>query len=193
MEENTTKVEGTTESGKAEETKTEETKTESIEELKKQIADLARMNEKLKQANTKASSEAAKFKKDLQAKMTDDEKALESQKALQEELETLKREKAIATDKAKLLSVGFGEDDANDFAESLSENDKDKLFNSLKNFIESHDKEVAAERVSKMPNPKSGQKQETAKDYDLNTMSYADIKALKDKNPSLYNELMNKK
>lgn len=73
--------------------------------------DLRKENDKLKKALDKSNSEAAESKRKLQEKQTAEEKAKEEQeqatKALQEELATLRKEKALSDNKAKLLAVGY--------------------------------------------------------------------------------------
>ena len=69
---------------------------------------------RLKAANTKASKEAAEWKRKHNALLDDDEKkqqeAAEKQQQMEQELETLRREKKESAYKAKLLSDGYDDE-----------------------------------------------------------------------------------
>lgn len=67
--------------------------------------------QKLKDAVSRANSEAAEYKKQLRAKLSDDEakqaQDAEEREAMQKELEGLRRDKAVSTYQAKFLSLGY--------------------------------------------------------------------------------------
>lgn len=86
---------------------------------------------KLKSALSKANSEASAYKKQLNDKMSEDEKAQEILKAEKEELERLRLESKINNYAKTLSVVGLEEKHLNAITESLKENDIDKLCKEL--------------------------------------------------------------
>lgn len=110
---------------------------------------------RLKDAVSRANSEAADYKKQLRAKQTDDEaKAAEDAKAreaMQQELESLRRDKAVGTYRAKFLELGYDAEAAADAAEALQAGDFDKVFAAQAVFIESAKKAAVAGSLDKQP------------------------------------------
>lgn len=115
---------------------------------------------KLKTQLSKANSEAAELKRKLQEKMSEDERkaqeAEEAQKKIMEELETLRKEKTIASYKASYLSMGYDESTAESTAKAMADGDMEKVFANQKAFLETHDKAVLAGAVKKTPAPPAG-------------------------------------
>ena len=72
----------------------------------------------------KTASELAQKKKDLQARMTEEEKAKAENEALlqqyKEEAETLKKEKTISENKAKLIAIGYDDSLATETATAMA-------------------------------------------------------------------------
>ena len=98
-------------------TTTQEQKPESTTDtasLEARIKQLESDNAKLRQANTNASADASKWKKQYQDKLSDEEKAKaerdEQDAALRTELETLRKEKNIASYKSILVANDIGID-----------------------------------------------------------------------------------
>lgn len=87
--------------------------------------------EKLRESLSKSNSEAADWKKQFRA--TQDEatrkaaEVEESTKKLQEELEELRKERAIAGYKASYLGLGYAEKDADEIAKAMQEGDTTKV------------------------------------------------------------------
>lgn len=110
---------------------------------------------RLKDAVSRANSEAADYKKQLRAKQTDDEaKAAEDAKAreaMQQELESLRRDKAVGTYRAKFLELGYDAEAAADAAKALQAGDFDKVFAAQAAFIESAKKAAVAGSLDKQP------------------------------------------
>ena len=94
----------------------EKTPTADTTELDKRIRQLEAENAKLKQSVTNASADASKWKKQLQEKMTEEEKANADREAanaaMQQELELLRNERNVANHKAQFVSIGFEEETA---------------------------------------------------------------------------------
>ncbi len=105
----------------------------------------------------KYASEAADFKKQLQAKMSDEERsskeAEEAQKKLQDEYNALLKKSTIADHTANFLALGYDKDLARSTAEALFDGDMDKVFENQKKFNEAREKQLRAELVKKDPRP----------------------------------------
>jgi len=168
----------------------------SVEDLKAQIEQLQADNAKLKQATTNASSDAAKYKKELRERQTEQERKAEEEAeekakllARLEELETASRNEK---GKAGFLSVGFSEATAKDVTDAFYKGDLDAFIPLLKSFVTEHDKAITAESVRRTPPPASGgngAKQYTKEQF--MAMSYKEMNDLYNSDPELYNTLRN--
>ena len=111
--------------------------------------------QRLKDAVSRANSEAADYKKQLRAKQTDDEakaaEAAKAQEAMQKELEGLRRDKAIGEYKAKFLGLGYDAESAETAAAALQAGEFDKVFAAQSTFIETVRKSAAAGALDKQP------------------------------------------
>lgn len=111
--------------------------------------------QKLKDAVSRANSEAADYKKQLRAKQTDDEaKAAEDARAkeeLMQELESLRKDKAIGGYRAKFLELGYDAQSASDAATALQAGEFDKVFEAQAAFVESAKKAAVAGALDKQP------------------------------------------
>ena len=94
---------------------TDPEKTEDIDSLKAELERMKIQNEKLMAAQSNASSDAAKYKKQLQERMSEQERAAEETKELIAQLkadnERMKRESEVSARTA--VYVGWGFDEAN--------------------------------------------------------------------------------
>lgn len=115
---------------------------------------------KLKTQLSKANTEAAELKRKLQEKMTEDEKRKqqeeEERQKMAEELESLRKEKTVASYKASYLSMGYDEATAEATAQAMADGDMETVFANQKTFLEAHDKAVLAGAVKKTPAPPAG-------------------------------------
>ena len=102
---------------------TEETKTVDTAQLEARIKQLESENNKLRQANTNASADASKWKKQYQDKLSEEERTKEQQSeaaaSMQKELETLRSERNVANFKAQFVSIGFEETLSQETAEAI--------------------------------------------------------------------------
>ena len=153
---------------------------------------------KYKTAASKASSEAAEYKRQLREKQTEAERAeeerKESEKKLLDELNELKRDKNVSANTANFLALGLSNDIAKASAEALVDGNTSDLFKNLKTFITEHDKARDAESLRKTPKPEGndhGGREVTQEEFDK--MTYSEVVKLKEDNPELYKKLMNKK
>ena len=88
--------------------------------------------ERLKAAVSKANSEAAELKRQLKARMSEDEQKeaerIAADAAIKAELDALRKETATSKNKAKFLGLGYDEKLAAETATALADGDMDKVF-----------------------------------------------------------------
>lgn len=88
--------------------------------------------ERLKNANSKANSEAAEWKRKHNALLTEEEQkkaeAEENNKKILEELETLRKDKTISDYTAKYIAIGYDKDLAAETAKAMADGDMAKVF-----------------------------------------------------------------
>lgn len=117
----------------------------------------------------KKASEIAQLKKELKARMTEEEKKEAERTStieeLKAELESLKKEKSIAKYKANLLSIGYDDKLAEETAIALADGEIDKVFASQKILVENLKKAAKASKVADEPNPPAGSRAEIKVDY----------------------------
>jgi predicted RNase H-like nuclease (RuvC/YqgF family) len=182
--ENTTNVETTAETSESE---------RRVKALEAEIA-------KLKQSVTNASADASKYKKEkqeienqLKSKMTEEERARAEQEAataaMQQELEMLRNERNVANHKAQLVSIGFEENLAQETAEAINAGETAKLFDGIRKFIATHDKELQAKSLMNNPVLSGGEAKKTMSREEFNKMGYTERVKLFNEDPELYKEM----
>jgi len=191
----------------AKETGSVETKVESdntgadarIKALEAQI-------DKLKNAVTNASADASKWKqtareKDdaLKARMSDEERTKQEQDeakaALLQRVTELETERNIAHYTASLAAndIGMDADNAKAVAEALNAGEIDKVFEGIRKFIIAHDKALREDAIRNNPTLPSGRTSVAVSKEDFDKMGYREMLELKNTNPELYNEYMNRR
>lgn len=134
---------------------TAEEKIKALEEL--EIEDNTAELERYKNATSKANSEAAEYKRQLKALQDKaNEGASESDKKmadLEEQIKTLQREKSITERKASFIGIGMNDDSALKAAEAFTNGDSESFFDTIKSFINEHDKTFKAELLKATPKP----------------------------------------
>ena len=170
-------------------------KTESTD-LDKRIRQLEAENAKLKQSVTNASADASKWKKQLQEKMTEEERTKAEQDAanaaMQQELELLRNERNVANHKAQFVSIGFDEDTAQEVAESfktVKPDDLTVLFAGIRKFIESHDKSIRSQNLMSNPVLNGGEAKKKMTKEEFDKMGYKERVAMLQSDPDLYHEM----
>lgn len=112
-------------------------------------------NAKLKALLSKANTEAAENKRKLNEKLTEQEKLeaerAEKEKAMQEELQTLRAEKRVSTYTNKLVEAGYDVATAKSMANSLPDGIGEDYFTSQKTFLENTKKQIEADSLKKQP------------------------------------------
>ena len=117
---------------------------------------------KMKAAFDKASSEAAGYKKQLNASKSEEElkrqESEETLKAMQEKLAEYEQREKISTAKAAFLGGGFDETTAADAANAFLTGDIEKMSAAVKKFRESIEVSTKSKLMGSNPKPESGGK-----------------------------------
>lgn len=116
--------------------------------------------QRLKNLNTKANEEAAKWKRKHNALIDDDtrkkQEADERVQAMEEEIKALRRDKTLNSYKASYAAMGYNDELAAETAEAMVDGDNDKVFECQKKFLEAHDKEITKGALKNTPRPGAG-------------------------------------
>ena len=185
MEENkntNTNTENNAVETKQTETKTTETKQTApntneptMQELKEMIMKLEAESkakdvayEKLKGHFDRVSSEASKYKKDYQAKLTDEEvkkiELEERQAEKDKEFEEMKNKLKTIEATKRYIAFGFDEKTAEICAKAETDNDMDSILKNIKSLNEANIKKKEQEWLNNGTDPKVGGNVETEKD-----------------------------
>ena len=149
---------------------------------------------KLKESVTKANAEASKYKKELSAKLSDDERKAkedaEKWEQIAKERDELLREKNISTHKAKFLENGFSAELADSSAQAIVDGDFETVFKNLGEYRKSIEKQFKAENIDNMPKPNGGSgKAPEMTQEQFDAMTYNQRVELYQKNKELYEKL----
>ena len=142
----------------------------------------------------KLASELAAKKKELNDKLSEDEKKKaqeeEERKSLEDKYNKLLRESEIAKNKAKLVGLGYDEKLADETAEAMADGKLDKVFENQKKFLEGFEKSIKAEVLKNTPDPTGdGNGGKTMTLENLRKMSQADRMKYATEHPDEYREL----
>ena len=121
-----------------------------------ELADL----EKYKDATTKATHEAAEYKKQLKTlqdqQKTGNSKADETIARLQEQVNELTRQNTIASYTAQFTALGYDPELASATAIATADGDVATVFENQRKFLEAHDKQTKADILKQTPKPGQG-------------------------------------
>lgn len=143
----------------------------------------------------KTASELAQTKKDLKARMSEEEIAKAEHEAelkkYKEQAETLQREKNIADNKAKFISLGYDDSLAGETAEALEKGDFATVFKNQQTVIENVKKIAKGEAMASTTPPagKAGEGDKTITKEQFDKMTVAEMTELYQSNPELYEKL----
>ena len=117
--------------------------------------------EKLKRLLSKANSEANSYKQQLREKQTEAERAeadrAEAERTMKEELESLRRDKAVGAYTNKCLALGFDAELAAQTANAAADGNMDVLFDEcLKAFVEATTTRIKNEVLNRQPTLSTG-------------------------------------
>ena len=142
------------------EEQTVEGKVESKPEVSPNEAALQKEIDNLKKRLSAVNSESAEYKRQLKAKMTEDERKeaerAEKEAAREAELVELRREKTVNGYKARLMEVGYDAETAKTMAEGLPSDLGDDFFAAQKAFLDNKAKEIEANLIKNQPNLSNG-------------------------------------
>ena len=109
----------------------------------------------LKEALSKANSQAAEWKRQFREKQTEQERAeaerVEREKAVEEELRGLRRDKAVSGYVAQCLALGYDKDLALRAAEAMADGDAATVLACQQDFLDNKKKELEAVALGKQP------------------------------------------
>ena len=168
--------------------------TVDLKELQARIKSLESENGKLKQSVTNASADASKWKKQYQDKLSDEEKAKqekdEATAAMQEELETLRKERNIAKISGALVANDIGMDatTATAVAEAMNAGETDKVIDGIRQFIKTHDKALREDALKNNQTLPGGSSEKTVTKEEFMNMGLSEMMAFKAEHPDLYAE-----
>lgn len=164
--------------------------------LKEMIRKLEAENGKLRQANTNASADASKWKKQYQEKLSDEERKKAEQEeqttAIKLELEALRAEKNVAKNKAQLLSIGFEDAQAEETAKAINDGETEKIFDGLRKFVAAHDKALKENAFRSNPILQGGTAGKAVTEEQFAKMGYKERLEVLENYPELYNEYTKK-
>ena len=156
-------------------------------------ADNSAEMEKLKNALSKSNSEAAKYKKELQEKMSDDEKkakeSAEEIEKLRSDYNELLKEKNISTYKSELLALGYEDKLASDTAEAMVNGDIKKVFLNQKKHQEAVAQKIRSDILKETPKPDGGNGSGTMTLDKLKAMSSEERLTFAEEHPEEYKQL----
>lgn len=168
----------------------------SIEDLKAQIERLTSDNERLKKATTNASADASKYKKELQARMSEQERKEQAdedeKRRLLERVAELEANARNSEGNTAFVGIGYSDTSAKDATEAFYKGDLPAFMKIMKTFLTDHDKSLKAEGVRNTTPPFGGgsiPKTITKEQFDK--MNYTELSELYEKDPDTYNALRN--
>lgn len=172
----------------------------TLEEIETALADIELPSdgsgdvERLRAALSKSNSEAADYKRQLRAKMTEDEaakqKEAEDREKLQSDYDALLRKITVSENKAKLLALGYDEALASETAEAMVEGESEKVFANQKKHLEAVEAKIRADILKDTPKPApggGGGTEITQEQFDA--MGYAERLKVFNETPEIYNKL----
>jgi hypothetical protein len=149
-----------------------------------------------KETFDKAASEAANYKKQMRANMTEaEQKALADAEKLADviaERDKLLAEKTIAENSSGLVAIGYDEKTAKEVATAFMNGDFSTVISAQAKFVDAQKKSVVAEKVKSTPIPPVNNGEKTLTKAEFSKMSLAEQLEVFNKTPELYNELTKK-
>lgn len=160
----------------------------------KEVARLKAEIAKHKAALDKATKEAGEYKKQLRASKSAEEQRAEEEKerqeAIQQELETLRKQSAVATISKSVMSFVGDESVSTTIAEALyGAADVDGALDALSKAWATREKKLKLE-YGKIPAPEAGDGAPQTTAADLSKMSYRERLDFKQKYPDTYKKVM---
>lgn len=157
--------------------------------------DYSSENERLKNAVSKANSEAADWKKKHNALLDEDGKkkqeAEEANKKIIEELETLRRDKTISTYTAAYLKLGYDADLAASTAKAMADGDMDTVFKNGETHKAALERKIKEDLINGTPKP-GGAGGDRKQDDDSDVAKAKELAKAKHGGDKAYEDIMSK-
>ena len=142
-----------------------EEKLKALEQYEFDLPSTTTNEDKLKQALSKANSEAAEWKRQYKEKLTEAERAeqdrAEKEKAMLDELETLRRDQTVSKLEAQYLAAGYSPELATASAKAQADGDTATVLANQLAFIEATRKDLEAKALGQQPGLSVGKPPET--------------------------------
>lgn len=168
--------------------------TKALDDLKAELAKLREENSKLMNAQSNASADASKYKKALQERMSEQERAATETKELIERLKAenaeMRKNQTMAEHTSGFLGLGFDEALARKAAEATSDGNFSALMSAMKDFIVTHDKALQADALRNTPRPGVGAVTPAITKEQFDKMTYPERVKLHDEQPEVYNQMI---
>lgn len=150
--------------------------------------------ERMKNAVSKANSEAAAWKKKHNELLGEEERKKQEQAdhlaQVEKELADLRKEKTVSEYAAKFLSMGYEESMAKETAQAMADGDTEKVFANQVKFNDALKKSAIADKLKKTPRPGVGSDGSTAMTLKkLRTLSDEEYEKFATEHPEEYKAL----
>jgi hypothetical protein len=146
-----------------------------------------------KEVLDKATSEAAKYKREMRERMSAEEiekaKAAEDMASVMAELEALRLEKAVSEYTTQFMGIGYDEALAKDTAIALQKGDMQAMFKNHAKFVQAKEKAMKAELLKGTPTPPAGDGNKALTKEDFAKMSLSEKAKFAAEHPEKYNEI----
>lgn len=187
MDENTSAAVETTETAEA---------APNVSELQAELDRLRTENGRLKNAQSNASADAAKYKKELRDRMSEQDRVAAETKDLIEQLKAdnaaLKRSQTLAEYEAGFIGQGFDKDLAKRAAEATHDQNFSDLMSVVNEFMVAHDKALAENAMRSVPRPGAGDTGVSITKEQFDNMEYAERLRVYEDAPELYKQYTGK-
>ena len=179
------------------ETTQDTTQTVDTAALQAELERLKGENAKLKNAQSNASADAAKYKRALNERMSEQERAETQNKELIEQLKAdnaaLKRAQTLAEQRAGFIGLGLDAETADKAAAATIDGEFGGLMTALKDFLTAHDRAILADTVRQTPRPGAGGTDKAITHEQFDKMGYSERMKLYNEQPEVYNTLTNRR
>lgn len=152
--------------------------------------------DRMKNAVSKANSEAAAWKKKHNDLLSEEDKKkqedAENIQKMEKELAALRKEKTVSEYTAQFISTGYSKELASETAKAMADGDMSKVFANQQKFMVEHDKAMKAELLKGTPKPPAGASTGSMTLDKLRKLSDEDYNKFATENPEEFKALYEK-
>lgn len=116
--------------------------------------------ERLKHTNSKLSAESSDWRKKYNEHLSEEERKkqedAEALSRMQQELEELRKDKAVADYRSQFIAQGYDEALADETAHAMYDGNTEKVFANQKKFLDGYTKKLKADALKNTPRPAAG-------------------------------------